>query len=148
MKNTTSIIFICCTAILLISCTKNSEDNSAASGLAGKWNLVSDSMRTTYLSTLYKDSVYIGKPGDYYNFISGDNLFIKEGSTINVAIYDTTNNQQIIISYLTKNGISFKNDSLKYTYYIISRTEHNLTLSFSPLTITEFGFFEIIDLKR
>ena len=66
------------------------------------------------------------------------------------ATYDTAaNNQQIIIYYLSRNGIPYENAPLKRTYFITNKTEHNLTLNFFPSGVTpEEAGYEIISLKR
>ena len=78
MKN----IFVSFSLILSIlienSCTKT-EDQTIS--IVGKWKIVNDtSSYESPMTGLPVGSNYIGKPNDYFDFISDGNLYYKEGS--------------------------------------------------------------------
>ena len=85
------ILAVICLFYLAAGCKKNSEKVYPLS-LSGKWILVKDSVEYG-AAELYSD-VYNGIPGDYFDFRSDGNCYVKEGSHYDTLAYrivsDTT----------------------------------------------------------
>src|ERR1700733_11935532 len=77
---------------LLAGCKKDS-DKSAAPMLVTKWNLVTD-YTANHLAQM---NMYIGVPGDYFDFRSNGKCYIKEGSQYDTLSYAITSDTTITI---------------------------------------------------
>jgi hypothetical protein len=71
MKNYLFAILILFFGLLLNACSK-----SGAATITGKWNVVSDNEKLTG-GPLIGDETYAGKNGDYFDFRTNNNLYVK-----------------------------------------------------------------------
>ena len=96
--------------LALVSCTKNSAViRSAYTGditIMGKWNLVSDSTFAGVGAGNHAVN-YTGQSGDYVDFNNDGNVYIKEGSNVNVYAYHNVSDTSLIIESfgITLNGV-------------------------------------------
>jgi hypothetical protein len=123
------LVFIFC------SCSKQRiSTNSTASSIAGKWNLLSDSSFTG-VGTNNHLLGYTGQTGDYFDFRTDQNVYIKEGTNYDTLGYKIVSDSTIIIADfgLILNGVQ---DTSK----IVNLTPDNVTIG-SPVFYTPGGAF-------
>jgi hypothetical protein len=121
--------------IIFCSCSKQSVSiNSTAATIMGKWNLISDSGYTG-VGTGNHLVGYIGQPGDYFDFRTDQNVYIKEGSSYDTIGYKIVTDSTIIIADfgLILNGVQ---DTSK----IVNLTPDRVTIV-SPVLYTPGGAF-------
>jgi hypothetical protein len=103
MKKLLPIILIGSFIAFLNACKK---DNNSNNQIAGKWNIVKDS---TYVGVGVSNHpvVYIGQPGDYFDFRTDGNVYTKEGAVLDTLSYTVKPNNQIVISQfgIVANGV-------------------------------------------
>jgi hypothetical protein len=104
MKAIIRIIIIGSFIAFLNACKK---DNSGSNNqIAGKWNIVKDS---TYVGVGVANHlvVYVGQPGDYFDFRTNGNVYTKENVVFDTLSYTVKSDNQIVISKfgIIANGI-------------------------------------------
>jgi hypothetical protein len=121
--------------IVFCSCSKqNVSKNSTAATIMGKWNLISDSVFTGVGPGNHLVG-YIGLPGDYFDFRTDQNVYIKEGSSYDTLGYKIVTDSTIIIADfgLILNGVQ---DTSK----IVNLTPDSVTIV-TPVFDTPGGAF-------
>ena len=148
-SNFTSLVFFI--SVLAFSCKKDQSAKSiTTSMLVGKWSIVNEEFTWTQpFAGVLHDSIYVGKPDDYYEFTADGNLFAKEGIYHDSATYYFVNPQQIQIMPRTWSGVSVSGPGPIYgpEFTISALTENSLILSSSGLT-PEGPASDSITLKR
>jgi len=67
--------------------------------LAGKWNVVTDTVYAG-VNTGGNPAVYVGQPGDYFDFATDGHVYIKEGATLDTLTFQLVSGTQInIVSF-------------------------------------------------
>ena len=133
MRHLTSLILTAFLVLLLISCKKEigSVDLNHAD-ILGKWNVLNDS---TFIGAGVNNHPinYIGQSGDYFDFRSDDNLYIKEGNFFDTLSYRQTSGTTIIITSFgaTSNGVTEASS-------ITNVTAHSVTIT-APFILTPGG---------
>lgn len=146
MKN----IFVSFSLILSIlienSCTKT-EDQTIS--IVGKWKIVNDtSSYESPMTGLPVGSNYIGKPNDYFDFISDGNLYYKEDAIYLREKYNMVASNQVQFFLLYENGYSYYGTTVYSGFYMITNlTEHTATLSQSSLSPDGY-IWQMINLKK
>ena len=140
MKHLLIFSIILLPASLIISCSKSSnglittKSPGSNSAILHTWNIVYDS---TYSGVGAGNHLvtYKGKAGDYFDFNSDGNLYIREGANGSTVSYTVINDTTLIISTfgITINGIP---DST----YITGLDDHHATL-LTPFFATPGGTF-------
>jgi hypothetical protein len=121
--------------MIFCSCSKQSVSiNSTAAALMGKWNLISDS-EYTGVGTNNHLVGYIGQPGDYFDFSTNQNVYIKEGT-----IYDTVRYQVVTSSTIIIADFGLIGNGVQDTSKIVNLTPDSVTIV-SPVSITPGGIF-------
>ena len=121
--------------IIFCSCSKQYvSNNSAANAIIGKWNLISDSGYTGVGIGNHLVG-YIGQPGDYFDFRTNQNVYIKEGTNYDTLGYKIVFDSTIIIAdfNLILNGVQ---DTSK----IVNLTPESVTIV-APVFYTPGGAF-------
>jgi hypothetical protein len=121
--------------IIFCSCSKQSVSiNSTAATIMGKWNLISDSEYTGVGIGNHLVG-YLGQTGDYFDFRTDQNLYIKEGSGYDTLGYKIVTDSTIIIADfgLILNGVQ---DTSK----IVNFTADSVTIV-TPIFDTPGGIF-------
>jgi hypothetical protein len=84
----------------LINPTAKTSLNDSQVSLLGKWNLVSDTVYAG-VNTGGDPAVYKGQPGDYFNFATDGNIYIKEGTVLDTLQYQLVSGTQVDITSFT-----------------------------------------------
>jgi hypothetical protein len=144
MKFVVRTVLITIVCVGFLNCRK-----SAIPCIVGKWNIVNDSSSLAGNAILQGgDSNYIGMASDYYDFRVNGNLYIKEGATLDTAIYTMVSANQVKITFFVFDGVSFgPTGATRGTYIMTNHTTHTLSLTLSGLT-PEGEEFEMINLKK
>jgi hypothetical protein len=138
LKSTNSLLKQLVSAgFIMIFCSFSKQSvsiNSTAASLMGKWNLITDS-EYTGVGTNNHLVGYIGQPGDYFDFSTNQNVYIKEGTSYDTVRYHMVTSSTIIIADfgLIANGVQ---DTSK----IVNLTPDSVIIV-SPVLITSGGIF-------
>jgi hypothetical protein len=107
MKPLFVVSTFCLALLSIISCKKpaNTPPGNAAVSIDGKWNIVSDSTWFVYTlpQTKATGHLYIGQPGDFYNFASNGSLSAVEGTYSNDTLLYKYANDTLKISWIYTN---------------------------------------------
>ena len=149
MRQCIVVIYLVFLTIIVVSCNKTITQAS----LAGKWNIINDSIpvdRSGVENIGSGGLNYIGTKNDYYNFTIDSILYLKEGANLDTATYSVSNNK-ITLLYRPFHGAIIGNLSgfsgVSGSYTITNLTANTMTLS------TSFGVqggeeTEVVNLKR
>ena len=149
MRHCIVVIYLVFLTIIVVSCNKTITQAS----LAGKWNIINDSIpvdRSGVENIGSGGLNYIGTKNDYYNFTIDSILYLKEGANLDTATYSVSNNK-ITLLYRPLYGAIIGNLSgfsgVSGSYTITNLTANTMTLS------TSFGVqggeeTEVVNLKR
>jgi hypothetical protein len=94
MKNLITLILLFSIGAGLFSCKKSAVNTS--SQIEGKWNIKVDSTESG-IGPFDTTEVYVGKPGDYFDFRSNNKLYIKEGASLDTFTYTQVADNKITI---------------------------------------------------
>ncbi len=146
MKNIIAIICFLSIVTVFVSCSKSDTTNNS---IIGNWQIINDSSSTTNsLNGFNGHSNYIGVSGDFYNFKSDGNLYIKEANSLDTGKYSMVADNETQISMFSESGVSFgTNGAIRGNFTITNLTSKTLTLTLSGLT-PEGQELEIINLKK
>jgi len=84
MKFTNFVFLVLFASMLAMSCKKDVSTRSRPpeilTKILGKWSVVNEEWSwTNAFTSQTHDSIYLGQPGDYYEFMANGNLFVREG---------------------------------------------------------------------
>lgn len=131
-----SLIFF--TSVLAVCCKKDqSTQSTMKSMLFGKWSIVNEEFTWTHPDTgVLIDSIYVGKPDDYYEFTADGNLFAKEGIFNDTGTYYFVNPASIQTMPRTWSGVTVSGSGPIYgpEFTISALTENSLILLSAGLT--------------
>jgi hypothetical protein len=151
MKFPKPVFLVFLTSVLAFSCKKDQTTKSTTTSmLFGKWSIVNEEFTWINPATgMFYDSIYQGKPDDYYEFTPDGNLFAKEGIYHDSATYYFVNRDQIQTMPRIWNGVTVSSPGGVYgpEFTISVLTENSLILSSSALT-PEGPASDSITLKR
>ena len=85
---------------IVTACTKPGCDPANMNGsmsLAGKWQVVQDSISNSWLKTAPVITNYIGASGDYFDFRSDGFCYTKEGDAYDTLAYKQVSSKSIIM---------------------------------------------------
>jgi hypothetical protein len=127
MKRNFTLILLLIVCIAATSCLKDKgskiSETLSSTTLLGKWSLVKDSVHTDnwglWAGLPSRDSVYIGKPGDYYNFAAHGVLY-EHVAGYNDTEYYRLSGDTVQFRYAYYVGMSPKVDSAYGGGFVIS----------------------------
>ena len=85
---------------IITGCKKPGCDPGNMNGsmsLAGKWQLVQDSISNSWLKTSAVDTNYIGVAGDYFDFRNDSVCYTKEGNVYDTLAYHQVSSKSIVM---------------------------------------------------
>ena len=129
------------TALILLSLLLSACTKSGSSSIAGKWDIVSDSIIISGGDISY--TIYRGASGDYFVFAPNDILYIKEGSSYDTMSYKLTGNNKM---NLLNTGASV-NATPETGTYVITGNEARIVITPNFLS-PGFSYQRRINLKR
>ena len=147
MKYITPILLF---SIFFVACKKNATQNLQQNLLVGKWQVINDSSSITgSLNGFNGSSNYIGTSNDYYNFTSNENLFVREGQSLDTATYTLSlSNEQVNILYSYTGGIYISGNAAQ-PFNITNLTINHLTLTLPENGPTPEGYLHrVINLQK
>lgn len=119
----------------LISCNKDSVSaNDTNSTILGKWNILND-LRLIGVGINNHPVSYTGQTGDYFDFRTDSNIYIKEGAILDTLSYRLISDTTILI-------VSFGNmvNGISEISRITNLSAHGVTIN-APVVITPGGQF-------
>ena len=154
MKNLIAIICFLFIVIELVSCNKSGINSNYIGGannnsIVGNWQIINDlSSITNSLNGFNNHLNYIGVSGDFYNFTSDSNLYIKKANSLDTGKYSTIADNKIQIIMFSESGVNFgTNGAIRGIFTITNLTSKTLTLTLSGST-PEGQELEVINLKK
>jgi hypothetical protein len=142
MKRVISLSFgytLIITAFFLLACQENSISINKNATILGKWNVLNDSQFSGIGLNNHQVN-YTGQTGDYFDFRSDHNVYIKEGTAL-----DTLNYRLISDSTISISSFAY---AVNETSDITTLTTHRATIN-APVVVTPGGQFgRKVDLSR
>jgi hypothetical protein len=107
MKTKYSFLIVTGLMFCLYACKKHCDTafmtNTRTSLIIGKWNIVRDTVYAG-VNTGADPAIYIGQPGDYFDFSEDGNVYIREGAGLDTLSYKLLPNNQIDIESFISMG--------------------------------------------
>jgi hypothetical protein len=124
-------------ALALFSCKKLGEGakNNSTPTISGRWNLVSDSSiwEPSGYPAEDHDTMYIGKPADFYDFEANGKLSWSEQSiTSDSSKYQINSDNNRLTMFYYYPNVSFNNCDCTFVYDITLLTDHKMILTDGP----------------
>ena len=104
------------------SCSKTNSGKSGIYQILGRWNILTDSFPAGGPSMSHFET-YTGRDGDYFDFDTDSNLYIKEGNHYTTSAYHITSDSTITIADY------FEGNNYPVTYDVTNLTRHTVTIA-------------------
>ncbi len=135
MKRIFFFILITLFVFVHFSCGKTYSSKQNTFLISGKWNVLIDSNYKGCTCVSNGLEIYKGGNGDYYDFNSDGNLYIKEGNVLDTLSYHVFSDTTMIIATF---GAIF--NGIPDTCHISNFTAHTLIIT-APVQVSPAGEF-------